>query len=304
MLKRLFGWAGGLALNALVAVRLALPEPAARALARGAGRLALRLAPGRRAVARRNLRRALGPAADPARLDAVLRASGDLLAVSFSDQLRLFRLDRDRFCAVVRAEGEEHLRTALAGGRGAILVSGHYGAFPMLAPALPARGFPFHLLYRLPKAGPVRRLFARWLDRTGATIIEDQPRHLAAVRCLEALAGGACVCLLVDQHFAAGVEVPFFGAPAKTGVGAALLAARSGAPLVPVRLTRNPDGTYRLRFEPAVAPPATRERDDLTACTARLTAVIEAWIREDPAPWFWLHRRWKDLDRAEDARAA
>ena len=295
----MFGWFGGLLLKAASAFRLALPEPLAVRFMGGLGRLAASLPLARRRVALRNLRRFFPDRSDP-ELRVQLRDTLELMALSYSDMMLLFRQDRDRFCRMFRAEGLEHLTSALSSGRGAILVSGHYGAFPMLAAALPSLGIPFHLLYRPPRAGPVRTLFADWLARTGATIIEDQPRHLAALRCLEALGKGACVCLLTDQHFPAGVVVPFGGWPAKTGVGAALLAARSGAPLVPVRLFHSGPATYRMIVEPALPGPASRDREELTRVTAAIALTVERWIREDPAPWFWFHRRWKDVDREED----
>ena len=68
-----------------------------------------------------------------------------------------------------------------------------------------------------------------------------------------------------------------------------------------MRLTRTAPGRFRLTIDPAIEPPADRSREALTACTARLTACVEGWIREDPGSWFWVHRRWKDLDRAEDS---
>ncbi len=302
MLKRFGAALGGLLVIGFVRFRLWLPDGAARALAAALGALAGRLAGPRRRVVLRNLRHAFPELADAdrARLAAAFFRG---TAGWFTDLLPLFREGRDRYRARYEIQGAEHLRAALAGGRGAIGVSAHLGPFPGLAVAIPSLGAGFSFLYRKPKEGRIRRLFDDWMDRSGGRIIEDAPRHTAGLRCLQALAKGELVCLLADQHFPAGVEVPFFGRPAKTGIGAALLAARSGAPLVPLRATRRPDGRVLVRIEPAIPPPADRSREALTATTAALAARIESWIREDPAGWFWIHRRWKDLDRLEDAGA-
>ncbi len=305
-MRRLAAWAGALVLDGLVAIRVRLPEAGARRLAVLAARLVRVGIPSRRRIAERNLRRAFGDSRTAAERTVILRDAYARAAVNFSDILLVFGAARDRFLAGLRVEGREHLDAALGAGRGALVVSAHVGPFPLLAAVRPAPRLRFRMLYRVPKSPRVRELFARWLDRVDGGNIEDRPRDLAVRTSLEVLGAGGVVGLLLDQHYASGVAVPFFGHPAKTAAGAALLSVRSGAPLVPVRMVRGADGGIVLRMEPALPPPATRTRADLTACTAALTARIEAWIREDPASWFWVHRRWKDLDRAEDdaARAA
>jgi KDO2-lipid IV(A) lauroyltransferase len=208
-----------------------------------------------------------------------------------------------RLTGAVRVEGLERLEGALKAGKGAIGVTAHYGPFPFIGAFLPSRGFPFYFLYRRPRNRVVAERFDGWIRRVNCGIIEDAPRLAAVRRCLRALRDGACLGILIDQHYAAGVEVPFFGHPAKTGVGAAVLSARSGAPLVPMRIRHDPNvrGGFILAVEEPVPPPADTSEETLRACMALLTSRVEAWLREDPAQWYWMHRRWKDLDRAEDA---
>jgi len=300
VIKRFVDWLGASLLLGMVRIWLMLGERGARRLARIAAAAARIAIPSRRRVAVRNLKRSFGSSKSGAELDRILREAYAHGAFAFLDLLRLFRMTRDAYLGRLEVRGEEHLRAAMARGKGIIGVSAHFGVFPALGIAVPSLGVPFTFLYRRPKNAAVARLFADWQARAGCGIIEDAPRHLAGIRCLEALGRGACVCLLVDQHYPAGVVVPFFGHPARTGIGAALLSVRSGAPLLPMRLTRESPGHYRLVFDPVVEPPADRSREALTACAARLAAVVEGWIRERPEAWFWVHRRWKDLDRTED----
>ena len=301
MLKRVLDRLAGVLLVGLVRFRLSLSEAAADRLTAALSWLGRHAIPSRRRIAERNVRRALGDALHPGEAAEIVRQAYRHVVTGFSDALHLFREEPGEFAKRVEVEGLENLERARAGSRGVIGVSAHYGSFPLLGPALAARGVPFHFLYRVPKSERTAALFADWLDRGGCRVIEDRPRHLAGLRCLKVLAEGGVVCILIDQHFPAGVIVPFFGQPSRTGVGAALLAARSGAPLVPMVLRRTGPGRHVLRVEPPLPPPADRSRESLTACTAALTKVVESWIREDPAQWFWVHRRWKDLDKLEDA---
>ncbi|MEK7476975.1 MAG: lysophospholipid acyltransferase family protein [Candidatus Coatesbacteria bacterium] len=302
MIKRSIDWLGASVLLALVAVLRRLGDRGADRLARAAAGMARIAVPSRRRVAMRNLRRAFGTSRNDPELGAILRDAYVHAATAFTDLALLYRLPPNGFGSRLEVRGEEHLKNAVARGKGVVGVSAHFGPFPMLGVAVPTLGVPLSFLYRRPKNPRVAALFADWQARAGCGIIEDAPRHLAGRRCLEALGRGGCVCLLVDQHYPAGVVVPFFGHPARTAIGAAFLAARSGAPLVPMRLTRVSPGRFRLTIDPPIEPPADRSREALTACTARLTACVEGWIREDPGAWFWVHRRWKDLDRQEDAR--
>jgi len=302
VIKRIVDWVGASALLAVVRISLALGDRAAERLARLAARAAMVAVPSRRRVAMRNLRRAFGGEKTDAELDVILREAYRHAATAFKDLLLLYRLPPAGFASRLEVRGEEYLRAALARGRGVVGASAHFGPFPMLGVAVPTLGVPFSFLYRPPRNTAIAALFSDWQARAGCGIINDAPRHLAALKCLEALGQGGVVCLLVDQHYPAGVDVPFFGHPARTAIGAAFLAARTGAPLVPMRLMRTIPGRFRLVIDPPIEPPADRSREALTECTARLTTQVEGWVREAPTHWFWVHRRWKDLDRLEDSR--
>ena len=82
--------------------------------------------------------------------------------------------------------------------------------------------------------------------------------------------------------------MPFFGRPAYTPVGAAELALRFDAAVLPTFIERLPDGSHRARIEPALTLDP-----DATAATAQMTERIEAQIRRVPEQWVWLHRRWR-----------
>lgn len=299
MIKDLADRLGAAVLSGIVSLRLRLGPGGGEMLARAAAVLARVLLGSRRRIAERNLRRVFGGSRGEAELGAILREAYFTGAASFLDLAPLYGMSREKYLEGVEVAGERHLRDALARGRGAIAISAHYGAFPMIGAILPARGIHLGMLYRKPKSPRTRALFDDWVARTGYEVIEDTPRHLAGLRCLELLGKGACVAILIDQHFPAGTEIPFFGHPARTGMGAALLAARSGAPFVPMRMLRTGPGRHRLEIEPAIEPPAGRSREELAGCMRALTGRVEAWIREEPSHWFWVHRRWKDLDRAE-----
>jgi len=189
-------------------------------------------------------------------------------------------------------EGREALDEALAAGRGAIVVTGHVGNWELLAASVAAEGYAITVVGRRVNDVRFNSLIVRFRREAGLEVLSrDDPRFVTAVR--EALGRGRIVALLIDQDTrGAGVFVPFFGRPARTPPGPAVLALRARAPVLTVFIRRRPDGGHTIAFAP-VPLPARPGRDTVVALTARLTAAIEAHIRTAPAEWVWWHRRWR-----------
>jgi KDO2-lipid IV(A) lauroyltransferase len=86
------------------------------------------------------------------------------------------------------------------------------------------------------------------------------------------------------------VFVPFFGVSAATITATHHLARLSGAAVIPFFHQRKPDGGYVLRLE---APLADFPGDDVTIDTARVNACVERMVRDAPAQYLWIHKRFK-----------
>ena len=114
-----------------------------------------------------------------------------------------------------------------------------------------------------------------------------------------AMERGEHLGMLVDQRLASGPRVPFFGRPAATNPLAAKFARQFDCPVHGARAIRLPDGRLHLELTPPVEMPRDADgRIDVAAATARITEVVEGWVREHPEQWFWLHDRWRlDLVR-------
>jgi KDO2-lipid IV(A) lauroyltransferase len=188
--------------------------------------------------------------------------------------------------------GWEHIADPISQGRGVILVSGHLGNWELAAGYLVARGVATDVVVRRQTNPLVDRYVTRSRRRLGWTIIPD--RH-AVARIPRSIADGHVVPMLADQGVKglASTFVPFFGRDARTPKGPALLALRLGAPCVLTAIIRQPDGRYRMHFEP-VPIVNTGDRDrDVDAIVAAYTRQLEAWIRRYPEQYLWQHRRWR-----------
>ena len=260
-------------------------------IASGLGRLAYRTIGIRRDVVEDQLRLAF-PDRDEAWIRRVASDAYAHLAREGLSMLRLSRLGREDVLAVTEVEeGLEELRTAVAAGTGAVLVTGHFGNWEIGGAALAARGIPLDVVARR-QANPLfDRLINRARERLGMRVVE---RGRATRESLRGLRQGHVVALVADQDArSAGIFVPFFGRPASTFRGPAVLALRSGAPLFIGTAVRQPDGRYRVRVRPITIPGTEDPEAQVRELTAAHVAALEAAVREQPEQYFWHHRRWK-----------
>jgi KDO2-lipid IV(A) lauroyltransferase len=172
-----------------------------------------------------------------------------------------------------------------------IFWSGHYGNWEIAPLAMIQAGLKTAEIYRVANNPYVDRLIHRARGAIGTELIAKG----AGRRAVAAMNKGTHLCLLIDQKMNKGLPVPFFGRDAMTEKALARLALRYNCRVVPCRVERIAGVKFRLTFEEPMELPRTgdEEADALTLMT-RINARLEAWIRERPDHWFWLHRRWPD----------
>jgi len=139
----------------------------------------------------------------------------------------------------------------------------------------------------------LQRLAEAYRRRCGYRAI---PRHAALAACLKVLRQGEIVAVLMDQSSLRheGIQVEFFGTNAYTSRGPALLALRTGCPVISGFLIRAGQGRHRLVFSQEIPVRRTGNlQQDIVENTRTFTHVIESYVRRYPEHWFWLHRRWK-----------
>jgi Kdo2-lipid IVA lauroyltransferase/acyltransferase len=106
---------------------------------------------------------------------------------------------------------------------------------------------------------------------------------------------GEHLTMLADQKMNDGVPVPFFGRIAMTSSALASLALRFDCDVLPACVERLGGARFRLTVFPRL--PLRRSGDhraDVAALMAEVNRRLEAWIRDRPEEWFWVHRRWPD----------
>ncbi len=189
--------------------------------------------------------------------------------------------------------GEENHARALKKGRGLVALVAHAGNWEYT-------GIGYALTYRRLAVvaremdQPIGRRLARYFrERTGSWMV-DKRRGLKAI--FSHLHQNHVVGIVIDQNTAdkEGVLADFFGKPARTTPVAALLA-RRGVPVLPSLSRRLPDGRHLVVFFPELPFEKTGDMEaDIHRHLTLQNQVIEAWVRQTPDQWLWLHRRWKN----------
>ena len=100
--------------------------------------------------------------------------------------------------------------------------------------------------------------------------------------------------ILVDQDTRVpGTFVRFFDHPAHTPVGPAVIAGRTGAPIVPMGIRRQTDDTHLITIKPPISVEERPSEDAVQRVVQHYTSEIETFIRQSPTQWVWMHDRWK-----------
>lgn len=181
-----------------------------------------------------------------------------------------------------------------AEGRGAILTTGHMGNWEMLVFAFAALYEPISYLARPLDNPKIEEMLTRFRTRFGNTPINKTNSAMLAIDILRK-GGGLGILSDVNAHPKEGVFVPFFGIPACTPTGAAMIAIRSDSFIFPVVCVWDePTKRYKLIHGKLLEPANTGDRKrDIVETTAAFTAEIEQLIRQYPEQWMWIHKRWK-----------
>ena len=249
---------------------------------------ALRVAGLRRSVVRDNLARSF-PGWPRERLRAVerefARRQGELAA----EVLYAGHMDADELRARVTFTNPELLAGA-GRPRPVILLGAHQCNFEWMVQRLSLELGPgLVALYKPPRSARTERWLRRMRSRFGARLVPAK----SVLAELARLRDVAAIGLLADQVPRTSPEkhwVEFLGRDTAFYMGGELLGRGLRAQVCAVRMRRLARGRYEMTLEPLNEPGGRLPHGEVTARYAR---ALEAWVREDPAGWWWTHRRWK-----------
>lgn len=238
--------------------------------------------------ARHNIALAM-PELSAAEIETIVVGMWDNLGRIGGETPHMQHLDPTDGSGRIEIVGMEHVEEGRKAGA-ALVFSGHLGNWELMAAMSNRLGLGIQVIYRAAN-NP-------WIDR----IIQNiRPGLMApkgaqgARQAVVALKEGRPLALLVDQKMNDGISVPFFGREAMTAPALVDLARKFRIPAYPVRVERLNGARFRITVLPAMRFEAGADRHaDLRDGMTRVNALLESWIRDKPAQWLWLHRRWPE----------
>ncbi len=275
------------------AIARTLPLRLSYALAARIGDLVFYTWHEKRQAALANMRRVLGPEASDETVWRTARQSYRNYLCYAVDFLRFPGLDREAIRRAVTLEGRENLDRALASGKGVVFVGMHFGHFDWGAAVLAIVGYPVNAVVDTFQPPKLNQLIQRQRVEKGVKVI---PIEVAGRAVLRALRQNEILGLLVDRPLPGeGVRVNFFGAPIEVPAGAAALALKTGAAIIPGYIARLAGDAFHGVILPGIeAKPSGDLARDVAAITQQFMNALEDGIRRHPEQWYMFRRMWAD----------
>jgi KDO2-lipid IV(A) lauroyltransferase len=271
-----------------------LPEYFALWMGRQLGRMVYHLDRGHRKVAIENLHTAFGQEKAESELHAISQRAFQNLGMMAIEFFRIPKMDVKTFKERVKIEGLEEALSLLEKKKGVLLLIGHFGNWELMGIMSKVIGNPIMVI-----AKPMKK--NKWVDQFITKIrnaggLEVISNIKAGRKVIQALSQNRIVGILIDQRAkrSEGVWVDFFRRKAPTTPALAVLAMKTGAPVLPVFMIRNGFQKHRLIIKSPLELIRTGDiQKDVEANTQLFNETLESMIRQYPDQWFWIHRRWE-----------
>lgn len=255
----------------------------------------------RRNTVRENLLPIVG---DGPTLDDTVREAFLLYGRYWMETFRMQDLSSEELNERFRGENLESLDEIYKRGRGGVLATPHLGNWDAGGRWVAER-WPLTVVVEVLKPKMLFDRFVAHRRSLGMTIVPLVRGGDATTKCLEKIREGGYVALVSDRDLTGtGVPVTMFGKRTKLPPGPAVLALRSGAPLIPACIYHGPDGAwYTIVMDPIDGGITGETPENVAILTQRLAECFERMVAREPAQWHAFSRMWLDADRSAETPA-
>jgi KDO2-lipid IV(A) lauroyltransferase len=222
------------------------------------------------------------------------RRSLQYLGLNFVEYCYLPWLNKSNYTRYFAFENPELIDSVLARGKGALVMTLHMGHGDLACAAMSLRGWPVVMVSKFFKMKWLNDLWFGMRERLGTRFIAPRDSSYALLRSLKS---GALVVIPLDQFTGPpiGVKTRFFGRETGTAAGLAVMAERSGAPVLAAYTHRDGDGRHVLHFVREMPALKSRDPESVARATQEFNDELEKFVRLHPEQWMWIHRRWKEF---------
>jgi len=240
----------------------------------------------------RHLRHALPALTAPERR-TIIKDMWNNLGRVFAEYPHLEQIARERTTVI----NPHHIETLKDTPTGTVFIGMHQGNWEIWAAmALLKFGVQVDITYRAPNNPIVDNLVGKYRSLNGR--ITAHPKAASSgKKIMSLIKNKGNVAILIDQKYNPGLDIPFFGHNARTNPIAFQLAQKYDCPLIPGQCIRTKGANFEMIFHPPIATKDENGADiPLDEIIIKTHIMMEDWIRQTPAQWIWLHKRWRNLN--------
>jgi len=210
------------------------------------------------------------------------------------DTFRFPDWSTQRILGTVTINDESILMDAVAAGTGAIVTLPHCGNYDHAAAYFCARGAKIVTVAEHLKPEKLFKKFMQYRSDFGMESLPLDGRVIPTL--MQRIRSGCVIALAADRDLSkSGIDVNFFGGPARMPAGPALLAIRTGAPLISAYVSYAPTGIH-IDFTRIELPTQGTETEKVTALVQRSADLFAEGIAKYPHDWHMMQRIWIDGD--------
>ncbi|MDA2993553.1 MAG: phosphatidylinositol mannoside acyltransferase [Actinomycetota bacterium] len=273
-----------------------LPEKSAYSLFEKIGEITLRRNGSRMQRLRANLQR-LCPEKNSAAMDELMAEAVSSYMRYWCDTFRSPDWSKERIFSSVTVTREELLTGPMRDGRGVVVTLPHSGNWDHAGSYFCAMGFPLVTVAEKLKPEALFNKFLEYRQNMGMEVLSTDSKSMGTL--MQRAREGALIALVADRDLSrSGVDVNFFGYPARMPAGAALLAIRTAIPLVTAHVSYTKSGIH-IEFNSVAIPSDGTESERVSVVVQRCADQFATGIAKKPADWHMLQRIWVDGDFQE-----
>ena len=213
--------------------------------------------------------------------------------ISFVEILYMPKMSRNEIINILSVDNADIITNKYTHNKGVILLSAHFGNWELIAASVSARiNIPFHVVVKHQRNPYVDK----WMNSMRTKWNNKIVRLGISIRNVyKELKNKNLVAMVADQRGPAdGLRVKFFGLDTAIYAGPAILAIKTGAPVIFGITIRQPDFSYKVILEEInLNDLPESEEEKIKEISQRLTSFLEKFVRKYPEQWLWMHKIWK-----------
>jgi Kdo2-lipid IVA lauroyltransferase/acyltransferase len=203
------------------------------------------------------------------------------------------KMNRDEIINAVQISNADIILEKYKQNKGVILLSAHFGNWEYIAASVSARvNVTLHVVVKNLRNPYVNKWINKVRTRWNNKIV---PLGISIREVYKELMNKNLIAMVADQRGPSdGIRVNFFGINTAVHAGPAVLALKTGAPVIYGIAVRQPDYSYKVVLEEISTENLPNDEEaKIIEVSQRHTSYLEKYIRQYPEQWFWMHKRWK-----------